>query len=110
MNAQIRAMHELERGQMVWGEWSEHSRPFFTDREVQRNVKPAEHIWVLVHGLRGDSDDMKYLANSISSRFAVALSILAAPVRSRCGAFFFFFFLVAAMVAMIPLFASNTFS
>lgn len=61
-------MHELERGQMVWGEWSEHSRPFFTDREVQRNTKPAEHIWILVHGLRGDSDDMKYLAESIASR------------------------------------------
>ncbi len=61
-------MHELERGQMVWGDWSEHSRPFFTDREVQRTTKPAEHIWVLVHGLRGDSDDMKYLASSISSR------------------------------------------
>ncbi|CAN0270425.1 unnamed protein product, partial [Ectocarpus fasciculatus] len=64
----VRAMHELERGQMVWGDWSEHSKPLFTDREAHRNIKPAEHIWVLVHGLRGDSDDMKYLANSISSR------------------------------------------
>ncbi|CAM9920497.1 unnamed protein product [Ectocarpus sp. 12 AP-2014] len=64
----VRAMHELERGQMVWGDWSEHSKPLFTDREAHRNIKPAEHIWVLVHGLRGDSDDMKYLASSISSR------------------------------------------
>ncbi|CAM9806022.1 unnamed protein product [Scytosiphon promiscuus] len=78
----IRAMHELERGQMVWGEWSEHSRPFFTDREVQRNIKPAEHIWVLVHGLRGDSDDMKYLANAISSRHGSSAHVLVSMCNS----------------------------
>ena len=63
-------MHELERGSMVWGEWSEHSRAFLTDRDVFRRSKPARHIWVLVHGLRGDSDDLKYLAGAVSSRWA----------------------------------------
>lgn len=61
-------MHELERGQMVWGDWSEHSRVLLTDREVYRPTKPARHIWVLVHGLRGDADDMTYLASAVASR------------------------------------------
>lgn len=61
-------MHELERGQMVWGDWSEHSPAFLTDREVFRAAKPAKHLWVLVHGFRGDAEDMKYLAEAISSR------------------------------------------
>lgn len=65
---QVRAMHELDRGQMVWGDWSEHSRALVTDRGAYRSAVPAKHIWVLMHGLRGDTDDMKYLASAISSR------------------------------------------
>lgn len=61
-------MHELDRGQMVWGDWSEHSRAFVTDREAYRPTQPAKHIWVLVHGLRGDTEDMKHMAGALSSR------------------------------------------
>ena len=72
---QVRAMHELDRGQMVWGDWSEHSRAFVTDKQAYRPTKPARHIWILVHGMRGDVDDMQYMAGCIRSRWVLVLAV-----------------------------------
>lgn len=82
-------MHELERGQMLWGEWSEHSRALVTDRQAYRGAKPARHLWVLVHGLRGDTGDMKHLAGAISSRWRYCTSFIPHSSTQLCTLFWF---------------------
>eukprot|EP00904_Undaria_pinnatifida_P008617 jgi/Undpi1/4886/HiC_scaffold_19.g08238.m1 len=78
----VRAMHELDRGQMVWGDWSEHSRAFVTDKQAYRPTKPARHIWILVHGMRGDVDDMQYMAGCIRSRHGSDAHVVVAECNS----------------------------
>lgn len=66
----VRAMHETAYG-MRWGLWSQTSPPMITERAGQRPRRPPTHLWVLVHGLKGDTGDMAYLGTQLDDRYGI---------------------------------------